>query len=192
MGRTRAFSVDEVLGKAMEVFWRRGYAATSMADVYEATGLKPGSLYAVFRDKEELFRRCFESYAAFFRRTLPRDLEGLAAIRAWLALQARLATEDPERKGCLIVNTLAERELHSAATRAMANGRLQEIRDFFLRELAVARARGEVRAGCAPEATADALTGAVVSIMALGRAGADRAMIEHVAQAAIDGLAPQS
>ncbi len=188
MGRRRAFAIDEVLTQATEVFWRRGYAATAMSDVYEATGLKPGSLYAVFKDKEELFRRCFEGYAAFFRQTLPTDRTGLAAIEAWLDLQVRLAAEDPDRKGCLIVNTLAEREVHSAATRALANGRLQEIRDFFLRQLAVAIERGEVRAGLPIEAAADALAGAVISIMALGRAGADCRMLEHVAQSATAAL----
>ena len=73
-------------------------AATAMSDVYEATGLKPGSLYAAFKDKEHLFRRCFEAYAAFFRQTLPTDRSGVAAIEAWLALQARLAAEDPDAK----------------------------------------------------------------------------------------------
>jgi AcrR family transcriptional regulator len=57
MGRRRAFHLDDVLAQATEVFWRRGYAATAMSDIYEATGLNPGSLYGVFKDKEELFRR---------------------------------------------------------------------------------------------------------------------------------------
>ena len=184
MARPREFDVDDVLLKATAVFWRRGFAATSMSDLYEATGLKPGSLYAAFKDKDHLFRRCFEAYAAFFRQTLPTDRSGVAAIEAWLALQARLAAEDPERKGCLIVNTLAEREVHSEATRALAGGRLQEIRDFFLRHLSLAVGRGELPGAFEIEATADALVGAVISIMALGRAGADRRMIEHVAQAA--------
>ncbi len=184
MARPREFQVDEVLLKATAVFWRRGYAATAMSDLYEATGLKPGSLYAAFKDKEELFRRCFDAYAAFFRRTLPTDRSGVAAIEAWLALQARLAAEDPERKGCLIVNTLAEREVHSEATRALASGRLQEIRDFFVRHLSLAVSRGELPEAFETEAAADALVGAVIGIMALGRAGADRLMIEHVAQAA--------
>jgi len=188
MGRRREFRIEDVVAKATEVFWRRGYAATAMSDVYEVTGLKPGSLYAVFKDKEELFRRCFEAYAAFFRQTLPTDRSGVPAIKAWLDLQARLATEDPDRKGCLIVNTLAEREMHSEATRALAAGRLQEIRDFFIRQLSIALARRELAPGLAVEAAADALVGAVVGIMALGRAGADRRMIEHVAQAAVASL----
>ena len=192
MGRRRAFQLDEVLAQATEVFWRRGYAATSMSDVYDATGLKPGSVYAAFKDKEELFRRCFEDYAAFFRATLPTDQAGLPAIRSWLELQVRLAADDPERKGCLIVNTLAEREVHSAATRALAQGRLQEIRDFFLRQLAVAIERGEVSRGLPVEACADSLTGAVISIMTLGRAGADRRMIGHVAENAVGILIDRS
>ena len=182
--------MDDVLERATQVFWRRGYAATSMSDIYEATGLKPGSLYAAFRDKEELFRRCFEHYAAFFRRTLPTDRVGLEAIATWLKLQARLATDDPDRKGCLIINTVTEREIHSEAAKALAAGRLQEIRDFFTRHLTVAVAHGQLAQTLPIERHADALLGAVVSIMALGRAGADKRVIDHVARAAIDSLSP--
>jgi TetR/AcrR family transcriptional repressor of nem operon len=188
MARTREFEIDEVLQNAMEAFWKRGYAATSMADIYEATGLKPGSLYAAFKDKEELFRRCFETYAAHFRATLPQDRSGLAAIEAWLSLQARLAADDPDRKGCLIINTVTERDIHSAATRALASGRLQEIRDFFTRHLSLAVAAGEARRNLPVEVHADALLGAVVGVMALGRAGADKRLIENVARAAFAPL----
>ena len=184
MARTREFDMDAVLNQAMAVFWKHGYAATSMADIYAATGLKPGSLYAAFTDKETLFRRCFEAYAALFRSTLPRDRDGLDAIAAWLDTQVRLASEDPERRGCLIVNTIAERDQHSEATKALAAGRLQEIRDFFARHLAIAQARGTLAAAIDSAVEADALTGAVVAIMALGRAGADAQMIAHVAASA--------
>jgi len=190
MARTREFDMDQVLTQAMGVFWKHGYAATSMADIYAATGLKPGSLYAAFTDKETLFRRCFEVYAGHFRSTLPRDRDGLDAIAAWLELQVRLASEDPERKGCLIVNTIAERDQHSEATKALATGRLQEIRDFFTRHLAIAKAKGALAPTLSGEIEADALTGAVVAIMALGRAGADSQMIAHVAASAVARLAP--
>ena len=190
MARTREFDIDDVLDKAMAVFWKRGYAAASMADIYAATGLKPGSLYAAFKDKEELFRRCFDAYADRFRATLPADREGLPAIVAWLDVQAKLASEDPERKGCLIVNTVAERDLHAEATKAMAAGRLQEIRDFFVRHLAIARAQNALAPGLRTEIEADALVGAVIAIMSLGRAGADARMIANVAASAAARLAP--
>ncbi len=86
-----------------------------------------------------------------------------------------------------------ERDQHAAATRALAAGRLQEIRDFFLRSLGEASAAGELAAGVDREAQADALTGAVVSVMTLGRAGADARAIRNVAHlAAASGAASRT
>lgn len=190
MARPRSFDLDQVLDQAMTLFWRRGYAETSMADVYAATGLKPGSLYGAVRNKDELFRLAFERYAAHFRATLPQGAEGLAAIAAWLRLQAKLGAEDPDRRGCLIVNTVQERDQHPAATRALAQGRLAEIRGFFLHHLGIARDRREIAAGIDPARQADALLGTVVAIMSLARAGADAGTLDNLAAAAEAALRP--
>ncbi len=189
MARPRGYDTDTVLKAAMTVFWRQGYAATSMSDIYAATGLKPGNLYATFTDKETLFARAFGAYAAQFRATLPEGLEGRAAIEAWVAVQARLATADPDRKGCLIINTITEREVHTAANRALAAERLEEIRAFFRQHLALAQERGEIEAGKV-ETLEAGLTGAVVAIMSLARAGVPAAMIDGVAAQAIAALGP--
>jgi TetR/AcrR family transcriptional repressor of nem operon len=188
MARGRGFDEAAVLDKAMALFWRRGYAATSIADLCAATGLKPGSLYGAFVDKETLFRRAFERYAGHFRATLPSDLEGLAAIEAWIGVQRDLAAGDAERKGCLIVNTVVERDVHAEATRALAQERLDEIRRFFARELTMALRRGELREEADLEALADALLGTVVSLMTLGRAGVPRAVLDNVAAASLAAL----
>jgi len=192
MARTREFDLPTALDQAMRVFWRKGYAATSMSDIYAATGLNPGSVYSTFKDKEGLFQQVFDHYAAAFRATLPKEIEGVAAIRAWVMLQAKLATDDPERAGCLIVNTVAEREAHSPATQAMAQGRMREIRDFFMRQLVVAVQVGELDRDTDIDRRADALVGSVVSIMMLGRGAADAVTIRNVAQAALEPLSPQN
>lgn len=188
MARPRGYEVEEVLQNAMTVFWRQGYALASMADLYAATGLKPGNLYATFHDKGALFRRAFETYARHFRATLPEGLEGRAAIEAWLRVQARLAVEDPERKGCLIVNTAAERGAHDPETRAMAAERMAEITGYFRAHLGIAVARGEVAAATDIEQVAAALTGAVVAIMTMARGGAEAATIHAIADHAIASL----
>lgn len=184
MARPRAYDPDEAVKAAMQVFWAKGYVATSMADIYAATGLKPGNLYATFIDKETLFRRAFEAYAAQFRATLPTESRGVQAIRDWLDLQARLASDDPDRKGCLIVNTLTEREAHSPETRAIADARLAEIRSFFAQALADARADGDILPGGHLSALADFLTGTVLALMALGRSRAPAGMIANMAEEA--------
>lgn len=184
MARPKAYDRDEVLDEAMQVFWRKGYIGTSMADIYAATGLKPGNLYATFTDKETLFRSAFEAYAKHFRDSMPDGQHGKAAIHTWLDIQARLATTDPDRKGCLIINTITEREAHAPETQDMAMERLNDITSFFSTELQAARDAGDLSYAQDIERTAAALTGAVVAIMSLGRARADAAVIDHVAAAA--------
>jgi TetR/AcrR family transcriptional repressor of nem operon len=188
MSRPRAFDIDAAAEQAMQVFWRSGYASASMADLYAATGLKPGSVYAAFGDKEGLFQKAFQAYAAHFRATLPQGLTGLTAIAAWIGVQADLSVQDPERRGCLIVNTVAERHAHAAATRAMAQARMDEIRAFFRSALEQAASAGELKPGVELDLWADSLTGTVVSLMTLGRAGTDEGVIRNVARAALENL----
>lgn len=188
MARPRLFKIDDVLRNAMEVFWRKGFSATSLSDIYAATGLKPGNLYGNFKDKDALFREAFETYAQLFRSSLPVGVEGLPAITAWLREQARLGREDPQRKGCLIVNTIVEREAHPPATQALAEARLAEIRAFFATHVGKAVEAGELGRETQREKLADALVGAVIAIMSLARAGASGSAIDHVADHAIDSL----
>jgi AcrR family transcriptional regulator len=62
MGRPRQFDEDDVLGRALQVFWEKGFDAASLADLQRATGLTKSSLYKAFESKEGLFRRVLERY----------------------------------------------------------------------------------------------------------------------------------
>ena len=64
MARPREFDIDHVLNAAMHAFWQRGYEATSLADLMEATGLQKGSLYKAFGDKHSLFMQALNRYLA--------------------------------------------------------------------------------------------------------------------------------
>lgn len=64
MGRPREFDVDDALGAALNLFWRKGYEGTSLTDLTEAMGITRPSLYAAFGNKEELFRKALDSYQA--------------------------------------------------------------------------------------------------------------------------------
>ncbi|MHA3700826.1 TetR/AcrR family transcriptional regulator [Jatrophihabitans sp. YIM 134969] len=61
-GRPREFDLDEALDRAVDVFWRQGYEATSLTDLTEAMGIGKPSLYAAFGNKEQLFGRALERY----------------------------------------------------------------------------------------------------------------------------------
>ena len=190
MARPREFDVDMFLDQALAVFWVKGFASTSMADIYAATQQGPGSVYAIVKDKDALFRRVFERYAQAFRASMASDLSGLEAIETWLGLQVRFLAEDPERKGCLIANTIMEREAHKPETHRLAQQRIEEIRDYFLRQVQSGRETGSIRRDQDPEQMADALLGSVTGIMALARARVPGETLMRIAASALEGLRP--
>jgi AcrR family transcriptional regulator len=55
MGRPKNFSREQVLEKAMPIFWKRGFSDTSLQELERATGVNKSGLYTEFRDKEDLF-----------------------------------------------------------------------------------------------------------------------------------------
>jgi AcrR family transcriptional regulator len=115
MGRPRNFDDNQVLESAREQFWNRGYAATSLQNLTDATGLGKGSLYGAFGDKRQLFLHVLDCYRE-------EQLNGVRAVltgpgtpfeRLTLLVEgvAKGFTEDPQRRGCLLVNSTSE--LHS-------------------------------------------------------------------------------
>ncbi|NUR84214.1 MAG: helix-turn-helix transcriptional regulator, partial [Nonomuraea sp.] len=81
MARTREFDTDAAVERAMDVFWSRGYAATSIQDLVEATGVGRGSLYAAFGSKEGLYEAALLRYAARSGADRTRRLTRAAPVR---------------------------------------------------------------------------------------------------------------
>lgn len=106
LGRPRAFDMNEALDQALQVFWRRGYEGASIAELTQAMGIAPPSLYAAFGNKEGLFRKVLERYVAV--RTKFWD-EALAAptargmIERLLHGTADFMTDACNPPGCLLV-----------------------------------------------------------------------------------------
>ena len=114
-GRPRQFAQADALRKAMEVFWRKGFEATSLDDLLTAMGLSKSSFYACFGSKQALYDEAVRAYAESFLDTMGDMAQSAANPMA--AVQTILATMADTRggsEGCFIVNTVTELALHDA------------------------------------------------------------------------------
>jgi TetR/AcrR family transcriptional regulator, copper-responsive repressor len=110
-GRPRAFDRDAALAKAMLMFWDRGYAGVSIADLSHAIGINPPSLYAAFGDKQGMFEEAVGCYLAgegsFAARALIEERTAKAAIARMLTEAAQNFTQWPNPPGCMVVTAAA-------------------------------------------------------------------------------------
>jgi TetR/AcrR family transcriptional repressor of nem operon len=168
--RTRDFDVDEALDAAVELFWRQGYAATSVRQLCEAMGIQAGSFYAAFESKEACFRRALQRYVQV---QLPALAPGPAAIRAWMRV---ITAASREGKGCLLVNAAVESPGLDEPTQAEVAARLRALEAFFA---ACLHGRPSARED------AELLAATVVSIHVLARSGASPAKLRRIAARAL-------
>jgi len=107
MGRPRNFSREEVLEKAMPVFWKHGFSDTSLQDLERATGVNKSGLYAEFRDKEDLFVECLRYYLATQekRGLLTKEPLGWKNIETFLKNGPH---NTAQQRGCFSVSSMRE------------------------------------------------------------------------------------
>jgi len=112
MPRSKQFDEQLVLEKAMELFWKKGYYATSMQDLVGTLGINRASLYNTYGGKESLFLRAFDHYRAINRERLAHFFETQSDVKAGLATllenSAKESLEDCDRKGCFAANITSE------------------------------------------------------------------------------------
>ena len=107
MGRPKNFSREEVLEKAMPVFWTRGFSDTSLQDLERATGVNKSGLYTEFRDKEDLFVACLRHYlkGQEKRGLLTKEPLGWRNVESFLK---NGPLNKGEQQGCFSVNSMRE------------------------------------------------------------------------------------
>ena len=183
MARRPEFDRDEVIRKAMAVFWAEGYQAASVNRLSEAMGLRPGSIYAAFENKDRLFREALSTYVGDIRRRASAPLPPRTILEKWFELFIEAAVEG--HRGCLLLNTATESSHMDPEAAAAVRAELDNLERFFAATVRKARTQRKTPSALA---TARLLIGALAGISALSRARVDRDMLRDIGQAALAAI----
>ncbi|MEU2423148.1 TetR/AcrR family transcriptional regulator [Streptomyces sp. NPDC007851] len=190
MARIREFDIDQALDRAMDLFWRQGYAETSLQDLLKELSIGSGSFYAAFGSKEQLYLRTLDRYTSLQGRDLETALDGTIgirpAVRGVLTSMIEADLADPTR-GCLVVSTAARcGDQPAAADRA--NTAIRQFESLLAGALEQARARGEIPPEKSPKELARFLTTFAQGVRIVGGARMGREFVEDALSTAMRAL----
>lgn len=191
MAGVKQFDESEVLDRAMRLFWRHGYAATSIRDLTEATCINRGSLYAAFGSKQSLFLAVLDHYAEEVGNPLMKELadpDPRRAIERMFETIIRRTSDPHWPRGCLHTNTALEcPNVGDEISRKIAE-RFGQQESAIYRMLRRAQAAGLIDQARDAKALARFFTGVAHALNVVNKASADPAILRDMVKVALSVL----
>jgi AcrR family transcriptional regulator len=188
-GRPRSFDREVALERAMDVFWRQGYEATSLNDLTAAMGINPPSLYAAFGDKEHLFLEAVQRYENRGRGPASCVCDEAAtareAIERLLKQTANELAKPSQPRGCMLVTAATNCSAASAHIQEALAERRAEQKLRIKQRIAQGIADGELPRTTDAAALADFYITVLTGMSMQARDGATRKSLTATAEAAM-------
>ncbi|MDD9879111.1 MAG: TetR/AcrR family transcriptional regulator [Magnetovibrio sp.] len=192
MARPRAFDHSDVLERAMQVFWSKGYAATSLADLTAAMGLSKSSLYDSFGSKHDLFLQTID----YYRETVTKRMRGVVDLQApagqVITSVLRRAVDrimEPDgRRGCYLNNSAVEVGPWDADAAARCRAGMALMEEAFHQLVERGQREGGVSTRHDPRALARFLNSTVNGVMVIGKTNPDRDVLDDIVSVALRAL----
>ncbi|OXM69461.1 TetR/AcrR family transcriptional regulator [Amycolatopsis vastitatis] len=191
MARPREFDESAAVEKAMHAFWETGYEATSTQDLCEATGLGRSSVYNTFTSKRALFGRSLTHYTStqLGKRQAILDGPGTAAERLAAVLDSAIEDDlEQHRRGCLVVNTLAELGVPDDEVGAALRHDTARNLTMFTECVREGVLDGSLRDGLDPAEVAEFLLSTTSGLRVMARRGTSRESMHAVADIALSAI----
>ena len=192
MARTKDFDENEVLNKAIAIFWHKGYNGTSMQDLVDGLGISRSSLYDTYGDKHTLFIKALESYQAkgSAKVCAITDAAGSAreTIKKLLELIAGELLDDQKHKGCFMVNAEVEIGPHDPEVSKMVCESDQHMEDALYLVIKKGQESGEIANKQDARALARFTFNTVKGIRVTAKSITDKAVFDDIIKLALATL----
>jgi TetR/AcrR family transcriptional repressor of nem operon len=192
MARPRNFEPDAAIDRALDVFWSKGYEATSLDDLCAATGLSRSSFYATFGSKKNMLLQTVTRYSEQRTPHLTAVLAQDMSVRDAFARLARLFIDQivsgSGRRGCFLGNCAAELPRNERAALAKVREGLAATEAAFHNALVRGQARGELPPDSDTAALARYLTAAFQGLRLVGKVNPDRQALTDIADTILQAL----
>ena len=194
MARAKLFDVDQALDRAMHVFWRQGYEATSMTDLVQEMGINRASLYATFGDKRSLFIAAIRRYLAKVNGVrlahLTRGQTAMGGLVLFFDDIIQAGPDADRRLGCLVTNTAVEEAPRDEEIAALIDESLRRVEDALYDAVRSGQSDGSVAADVDPRAAARFLAAMINGLRVMARVGRDERTLRDIVVTALRGLTP--
>jgi len=186
MARTKDFDEDEVLKKAMNLFWHKGYNGTSMQDLVDGLGISRSSMYDTFGDKHSLFIRALESYkqmgAAELKGIVDNAPSAKAAIRRMFELTVNELLSDDQHKGCFLVNAGVEMAPHDTEVNKMLCDNDRQLEKYFNEAIRKGQDSGEISNEQSSHALAQFILNSIKGMRVTAKSAADKKVFRDIVE----------
>jgi TetR/AcrR family transcriptional regulator, transcriptional repressor for nem operon len=178
MPRNKAFQEENVLERAMQVFWKKGYNATSMEDLVTGMGINRASLYDTFGDKKQLYLAVLKYYQtqsnkdarAVMAKNAPSPKGQLTALLAFL-VEGALEMDEP--RGCLLANATSEMALLDPDICQLVTNNVHAFEATFEKLVREGQAIGEIKTATPPQYIATFLSNFLYGVRTVSKTKPD-------------------
>lgn len=189
-GRPRAYEPEVALARAMDVFWKEGFSATSLDALSAATGMNRPSLYGAFGDKREIYLKAYAHYRDRARQRMGEAIASDMPLRPLLRRMYDIALDmylsgDSGPRGCLTVMTATSEAVFDPEIREVVVSGMVEMDRAFARIVANGQVRGELSKSADPEALGRMASAIIHTLAVRARAGTPRAELEAIVEDAL-------
>ncbi|MGK9124378.1 TetR/AcrR family transcriptional regulator [Olivibacter sp. SA151] len=190
--RTKDFDENEILKKAISIFWEKGYHATSLYDLIEGLGIGRSSIYHAFGDKHKLFVKALERYQEEATARIEAALSDASSVKEGIKALLRIGVVDRLDsacpKGCFKVNTEVELATHDELIRKVLREDERLIEEALIKAIKKGQADRQINASKDPKVLAHFLCNTITGLRVYSKVRSDRSFFEGVIETALSVL----